>query len=256
VPIDYSPTPPVAGQPRNTGDTEVERWTDYADTIGDVGTRLDTVEADTTAADLTAHTTDTSDAHDASAVSVAATPTNYTAATPDVEAHLAGINTALASVGGGGGIVDSAVSMKTSGAPSTSSTSWGTVDAATDLVIDATAGDLLAVSLSFVGGITNASYRGFIDAHTWVSSAGVNSIGARTTAASTRLGIVPCIIDSTSGLGQPRGGHQYYVVQAGDVSAGTVTLRLRWRSENASGTANIFTAADYPLNFGVVNFGQ
>jgi len=34
-------------------------------------------------------------------VPVAATPTNYTAATPDVEAHLAGIDTALASAGGG-----------------------------------------------------------------------------------------------------------------------------------------------------------
>lgn len=34
-------------------------------------------------------------------VPVAATPSNYTAATPDVEAHLAGIDTALASAGGG-----------------------------------------------------------------------------------------------------------------------------------------------------------
>jgi hypothetical protein len=39
---------------------------------------------------------------DADEVPVAATPSNYTAATADVEAHLAGIDTALASAGGGG----------------------------------------------------------------------------------------------------------------------------------------------------------
>lgn len=37
-------------------------------------------------------------------VSVAATPTNYTASTSDVEAHLAGIDTALANAGGGGSV--------------------------------------------------------------------------------------------------------------------------------------------------------
>jgi hypothetical protein len=100
VPIDYSPTPPVAGQPRNTGDTEVERWTDYADTIGDVDTRLDaaetsiaTLEGDTGLAD---HLGDTSDAHDASAVSF--TPTGTIAAT-NVQDAIAEV----ASEGGGGG---------------------------------------------------------------------------------------------------------------------------------------------------------
>jgi cell pole-organizing protein PopZ len=44
-----------------------------------------------------AHIADATAAHAASAVSVAATPDNYTAATADVEAHLAGIDDALAS---------------------------------------------------------------------------------------------------------------------------------------------------------------
>jgi hypothetical protein len=44
-----------------------------------------------------AHIADATAAHAASAVSVAATPENYTAATADVEAHLAGIDDALAS---------------------------------------------------------------------------------------------------------------------------------------------------------------
>ncbi len=44
-----------------------------------------------------------SGASTAAEVSVAATPSNYTAATPDVEAHLAGIDTALGTLSGGGG---------------------------------------------------------------------------------------------------------------------------------------------------------
>ena len=51
-----------------------------------------------------AHIADATAAHAASAVSVAATPENYIAATADVEAHLAGIDDALASSGGGGGV--------------------------------------------------------------------------------------------------------------------------------------------------------
>lgn len=53
--------------------------------------------------DLTSHLNDTDDAHDASAISVAATPDNYTPASADVEAHLAAIDAELAEVGPGGG---------------------------------------------------------------------------------------------------------------------------------------------------------
>jgi len=48
-----------------------------------------------TTASLNDHLTDTTDAHDASAVSVVATPTNYTAGAAQVESHLAGVDTAL-----------------------------------------------------------------------------------------------------------------------------------------------------------------
>ena len=54
------------------------------------GTKLDGIEASATAD------------QDADEVPVAAAPINYTATTADVEAHLAGIDTALASAGGGG----------------------------------------------------------------------------------------------------------------------------------------------------------
>ena len=43
--VNYAPSDPVAGASRASGDTEVIRWTDYADTIADVDTRLDALEA-------------------------------------------------------------------------------------------------------------------------------------------------------------------------------------------------------------------
>jgi len=47
---------------------------------------------------IAVHTSDATAAHAASAISVAATPANYSAATADVEAHLAGVDTALGTV--------------------------------------------------------------------------------------------------------------------------------------------------------------
>jgi hypothetical protein len=41
--VNYSPTPPVAGASRAT--KEVELWTDLADTLPDIDTRIDTLEA-------------------------------------------------------------------------------------------------------------------------------------------------------------------------------------------------------------------
>lgn len=103
---------------------------DFADAadVTALDTRVDTLEADTTASD---HIADTTDAHDATAVSVAATPTNYTAATPDVEAHLAGIDAAIvAGGGGGGGTTVSAFTTLTNKTPnSTTFVQWGTEEA-------------------------------------------------------------------------------------------------------------------------------
>ncbi len=70
--VNYTPTPPTAGQARNVGTTEVQRWADYADTVGDAGTRLASLEAGAIA--------------DASDVSVTDTGTFYTGT--DAEAVL------------------------------------------------------------------------------------------------------------------------------------------------------------------------
>ena len=79
--VNYTPTPPANGASRAT--KEVELWTDDADTKADIDSRLDTLEADTTASD---HISDTTDAHDASAVSIADAGAYFTGT--DVEAAL------------------------------------------------------------------------------------------------------------------------------------------------------------------------
>ncbi len=38
--VNYTPSNPVAGASRSSSSTEVERWSDYRDTIGDVNSRL------------------------------------------------------------------------------------------------------------------------------------------------------------------------------------------------------------------------
>lgn len=72
---------------------------DLADSAVQPGDNISTLTND--AGYITSQTDDQT----AAEVSVAATPSNYTAATADVEAHLAGIDTALGSVGGGSGDV-------------------------------------------------------------------------------------------------------------------------------------------------------
>ena len=58
---------------------------------------------------LTAHIDDTTGAHDDSAIAAAASAVNYTPAAATVEGHLSGIDTALASAGGGGQTLYTAV---------------------------------------------------------------------------------------------------------------------------------------------------
>jgi hypothetical protein len=52
MPVNYTPSAPVAGAARNVSPTEVERWTDYADTIGDVKAARDAETAARIAADV------------------------------------------------------------------------------------------------------------------------------------------------------------------------------------------------------------
>jgi lysophospholipase L1-like esterase len=83
MPIDYSLPKPTPGTSRATSPTETEILTDISDTVADVGSRLDTIEADTTAAD---HIADPTGAHAASAVSIADAGGYFTGS--DVEAAL------------------------------------------------------------------------------------------------------------------------------------------------------------------------
>lgn len=89
----------------------------------------------------------------AAEVSVAATPSNYSAGTADVEAHLAGIDTALASAGGGGGVELMQLKLD-SDTPSQASNTYYTYDFANARWADLTAGSHPNVVIDPTGFIT------------------------------------------------------------------------------------------------------
>lgn len=85
--INYAPTPPAAGASRAT--KEVELWTDLSDTLPDVDTRLDTLEAAVDSDDQTAAQVPISDAGGYY------TGTDVEAALQEVGADLATVSTLI-----------------------------------------------------------------------------------------------------------------------------------------------------------------
>lgn len=161
-------------------------------------------------------------------------------------------HTGLTGVGGAGGnpvVYD--IETYAAGDITVSSTTAG-ADAANppDLVVAAATGDLLMVGISARRNDTSGSSLR-MDVATIVSAAVVNYISSGTgTPAST--GVSGWFMLGT--VVQSVGGEMPYVVQAGDISGGNVTVSLRaWVS--AAGPILAAQAAA-PLKFWVRNLGQ
>lgn len=86
---------------------------------------------------------------------------------------------------------------------------------------------------------------GFIDVATWVAGAGVNWFGSGEPTTISGNGIMSWV-HTNDAVFSGIGGTAHLVVQAGDISGGTVTLRLRWHS---SGNLNLRAATTDPLVF-------
>ena len=110
------------------------------------------------------------------------------------------------------------------------STSWATVPSLTDVSVGASVGDVLMYSVSMQVG--NEAVGVDFDVVTIVSAAVVNSF---TTGSSTipTSGGIPSWYCGVSALGYP-GAPIYYTVVAGDISSGTVTCRLRYKTTSAA----------------------
>lgn len=129
-----------------------------------------------------------------------------------------------------------------------SSTSYADFNNALDLIIPAQVGDVLLISLSALW-VAAASGYGYLDAATIVSGSPVNYCGG---GSSSRFGVQGWssgVVGTSND--SPVGAAIQYVVQAGDISGGNVTLRLRGRYFSAA--RSIYTSADNPMHWSVVN---
>lgn len=151
--------------------------------------------------------------------------------------------------GGGGSLVsDSSVAGTDK---SVTTTAYADVDNTLDLVLAAVAGDTLLISASCLWGNESPSVWGSLDVATIVTAAVVNYIsGLGPTGTGPQCWRGPGAPNAAQFV--PFGGTVFYVIQAGDIEAGNVTLRLMAKI-NTAGTRTLYAST---MNFGVVNIGQ
>lgn len=154
------------------------------------------------------------------------------------------------SCGGGSGIKDFDFASRTAGNITINGTAWADVDTGVDLVVAAAAGDWIGVAIS--GRLTAgaATTNTFFDIATVVSGSPVNYFG--TAGGASDEGLNGLRMADTQDL--PLTGEFFYRVQSGDISAGTVTLRLRTR-QGVAGNRTFVAGATNPFKWWVENLG-
>ena len=157
-----------------------------------------------------------------------------------------------AQIGTSGG-VSVTTARRTSGNISLNNTSWTNLDTGMDLVIAAAAGDVLEVSISGVTFGSASSTTAFFDVATIVSAAVVNTFSTEGAESGSSQGI-QAWFQLTGADIRPLTGSATYTVQAGDISGGNVTLRLRGRCE-AANARTIVAGTNNPLKWSVKNLG-
>lgn len=143
---------------------------------------------------------------------------------------------------------------RTSGNVTLNSTNWANVDTGLDLVLnEVQVGDELVFGANFR--VSTEAVTAYFDVVTVVSSTVTNSFG-RAAAVETSpgsQGIIgwraeASVATASSGTAPP------YTVVSGDITAGTVTLRLRYATASATNrTMNADTTA--PLDVWAMNLG-
>jgi hypothetical protein len=158
-----------------------------------------------------------------------------------------------AQVGGAasGGLVDYDIQRYAAGSITLNSTSWADVSGPADLSVNASTGDLIEVGVSFLWGSENL--EAYLDFASIVAASPVNYISGGTAGASNR-GVVGWQALQGS-VNTVIAGSILYVVQAGDISGGTVTLRLRYRTSSGA-DKTLFATSDIPFHLFVKNLGQ
>lgn len=140
---------------------------------------------------------------------------------------------------------------RTSGNMTLNSTSWANVDNGLDIVLVAQAGDVIEVGGGWL--IENQNPDLFTDVATIVSGIPVNYFGTQGAESATSQGI-----HGWYGLGggvyMSVGGGDMKELVSGDISSGTVTLRLRYRTLSAANRV-VRATADNPFRWWAKNLG-
>jgi len=133
------------------------------------------------------------------------------------------------------------------------STSWAnlpTVGTSGDLTINATTGDVVEVSMCSLFG--NEAVEGFLDFATIVGGVVTNCFGIDGAESASSSGIM-----SYRGLSSrydPIGGNFFRTLVAGDISSGTVTVRVRYRTGTAANKL-LLASTNNPLEYWIRNHG-
>jgi hypothetical protein len=142
---------------------------------------------------------------------------------------------------------------RTAGDLTLNGTSWAdlpTIGTTGDLTLNATAGDVVEVSISALWGAESPD--GFLDFVTIVAGSPVNAFGIDGTPNNSSSGIV-----AWRGIGSrydmPSGSF-YRTLVSGDISGGTVTLRLRCKTGSAS-NRTLFASTNITLEYWARNLG-
>lgn len=141
------------------------------------------------------------------------------------------------------------LASKTDGDFAVSDTSWADVDSSIDLTVAAAAGDRLLIGLNARWIDGGADEYGFLDAVTMVSGSPVNYVSG---AGSSGEGVPSWAITNSDGKSSI-GGSVMYEVQAGDISGGEVTLRLRKKAGGITPNLTVRADTTVPLHWNVVN---
>lgn len=158
------------------------------------------------------------------------------------------------SSGTGQGLVDYGFTKRTAGDITVNGTSWANLDTGMDIVLTAQTADVIEVHLNTFYGATAVTVG--LDVVTVVGGSPVNSLATGAAPDNANSGIAGCSI--ASGLGAVSigaSGSTMYTLQSGDISGGTVTLRVRVRTGTAANRTVSGTVVR-PTFFSAKNLGQ
>jgi hypothetical protein len=142
---------------------------------------------------------------------------------------------------------------RTAGDLTINSTTWAnlpTIGTTWDITLTAQVGDTVEVGFSAL--LSPEAVVAVFDAVTVVSGSLVNSVASQTTPNDSYEGVAAWFATSSVAVGA--GGVVMYTLLAGDVSAGTVTLRPRYRTSTAT-NRTLNAATNQPLQFWAKNLG-